>query len=134
MQLNLLNEKLLLKLKLKISTDATNWSHLKSFTGLINQWSKVQIDLNDYVGSNIYIRFRIQSDKTIVGDGWFIDEICIGEKPTPILSLAIENTTNNSSIIVLNWTQNSDSPEFSGKQKGSHPFLLQLLHRIYPHF
>jgi hypothetical protein len=35
----------------------------------------VYIDLRDYVGQNVKIRYRFGTDDNISGDGWYIDDI-----------------------------------------------------------
>lgn len=40
-------------------------------------WVREQIDLTDYLGESIQIRFRIVSDNNVAGDGFFFDDLTI---------------------------------------------------------
>jgi Zn-dependent metalloprotease len=49
----------------------------KAFTGDSRGWGASRIDLSDFAGHNIRLRFRIASDRAIGSYGWYIDDIRI---------------------------------------------------------
>ena len=67
------------------------WTQLATFWGTQNDWTKVQIDLSDWVGlSSVRIKFVLDDNRdthTSSGinnhqrDGWFIDDVRIQDAP-----------------------------------------------------
>ncbi|KPA11161.1 surface layer protein [Candidatus Magnetomorum sp. HK-1] len=56
------------------------WTKLKTFTGVQNEWEKVDIDLSEYAGlPQIQLRFHLISDDFFARDGWYIDDINISD-------------------------------------------------------
>ncbi|MFZ3384745.1 MAG: hypothetical protein WA144_12545, partial [Candidatus Methanoperedens sp.] len=58
-----------------ISTDGTNYSWIKSFTGNSSTWKTINLDLSDYIGHPVWIAFQYTTDSYITYDGWYLDEI-----------------------------------------------------------
>ena len=52
------------------------------FPGL--QWIKEEIDLSEYAGKQIHLRFRIVTDATGNRDGWYIDDVEVVENTATI--------------------------------------------------
>ncbi len=64
--------------RVEISTDnGLTWSKEKEYTQTLSTWSYEQIDLKKYIGRQIKVRFRFQSDAVGVSDGWFVDDVGI---------------------------------------------------------
>ncbi|RZB30236.1 MAG: hypothetical protein SRB1_02516 [Desulfobacteraceae bacterium Eth-SRB1] len=97
---------------LELSTDGgSTWHELASYTG-ISDWTREQIDISDYAGqANVLIRFRLETDKTIVWDGWYIDDVAISEPPNAVAELAVDNPT--ATTLDLAWTEYL-SADFAG--------------------
>jgi hypothetical protein len=92
---------------LEVSSDnGLTWYYLAYFTG-VSGWTREQIDLSDYIGSSIKIRFRLITDESVVMDGWHIDDVSIAESPTPVTMNTPSNPT--CTTLDLSWTQNSDT-------------------------
>jgi len=95
----------------EVSTDnGTTWSTVASFTGtsggqLQPQWVMDTVNLSAYKSENFLVRFRLNTDKTEVRDGWCIDDIAIAEQPHSV-DLTISNPGTTSLDLV--WTQNLD--------------------------
>jgi hypothetical protein len=69
---------------IEISTDGgSNWSELTSFNGLSGTWVQYSTALNYPAGTQIKIRFRLDTDYSVVDEGWYVDEIRIFD-PTGI--------------------------------------------------
>lgn len=49
--------------------------NLEAFSGNSNGWISSYIDLSDYVGKDIVVRFKYGSNDKIGGNGWFIDDL-----------------------------------------------------------
>ncbi|RJS70385.1 MAG: hypothetical protein CW694_07785, partial [Candidatus Syntrophoarchaeum sp. WYZ-LMO15] len=63
----------------EISEDGeTNWIELARYTGYSGPHTE-SIDLSKYAGENVTIRFRYETDYSVVDPGWFIDNIEIPE-------------------------------------------------------
>ncbi|ETR73372.1 MAG: hypothetical protein OMM_01006 [Candidatus Magnetoglobus multicellularis str. Araruama] len=92
----------------EISTDAQNWTQIYTANGISRQWQNVKIPLSSFKKPEVLIRFRVVSDKTFSGDGWWIDNIRIAEKPTPIMFLKGAVSTSDATAIDLTWTKNLD--------------------------
>lgn len=92
--------------QLSASLDGTNWTPLCGnytvigndnqdenepiYDGVQSTWVKESLDLNDFIGENIQLRFRIVSDMFTRGDGFNFDDLkirTIGESPASIRDL-----------------------------------------------
>ncbi len=45
------------------------------YSGALFEWRQEEIDLNDFLGENILIKFTFYSDSWTVIDGWYLDDI-----------------------------------------------------------
>lgn len=61
------------------------------YDGFQNSWVQERIDLSDYLGQNIKIRFLLVSDSWQAYDGFYFDELKIEKLPDPS---SISNTPN----------------------------------------
>jgi len=81
---------------LEISVDSgTSWLpvRLATYTGVAG-WQREQVDLTSFQGqANVKIRFRLVTDKTVVWDGWYIDDVSVAEPPNPVATLEVRNPT-----------------------------------------
>ncbi|MBU0761612.1 MAG: immune inhibitor A [Candidatus Altiarchaeota archaeon] len=62
---------------IEASTNGISWDTLDAITGAQNSWSQRSVSLAGYQGSNIYIRFRLNSDENIRRLGLYIDDVNI---------------------------------------------------------
>jgi murein tripeptide amidase MpaA len=66
------------------STDGTNWQTLAGYNGSQTTWVQKTIPLDAYVGqSQVWLRWRFQSDSGVTADGWYIDDVAVSAFPTP---------------------------------------------------
>jgi subtilisin-like proprotein convertase family protein len=61
----------------QISTDNTTWDTIANYTGSKTFWSTESIDLSDYVGRQIYLRFKYSTDYSYSYDGFYLDNISV---------------------------------------------------------
>ncbi|MDY0163065.1 immune inhibitor A domain-containing protein [Desulfobotulus sp.] len=63
----------------EISTNGgSSWTRIARFAGSSGGWVNATYDLSAHLpSSNFRIRFRLQSDGSVVRDGWYIDDISI---------------------------------------------------------
>jgi len=88
----------------EISTDGSTWTQLASYTG-IAAWKREQIAIPDaFKTSTVKIRFRLLTDKSIVMDGWFIDDVTVAEPANPVPDLTAGAATVSS--LGLSWVPN----------------------------
>ncbi|MBC7641569.1 MAG: immune inhibitor A, partial [Flavobacterium sp.] len=70
------------------------------YDGTQNTWAKETINLSDYIGSNILIRFRFKSDNGAVADGFYFDDLKVTViNPSP---LSFKDFVSNNIIISPN--------------------------------
>jgi len=103
----------------EISKDGgSTWAQLASYTG-IAAWKREQIAIPttpiDYRTSDIKIRFRLVTDKSVTMDGWYIDDLSIAEPANPVPDLTVGAATVSS--LNLSWTPNGvDDADFVSYQ------------------
>jgi hypothetical protein len=61
------------------SNNGASWQTITAFTGNNMSWVQQSFDITSYTGagSQVLIRFRLQSDAGLSGTGWFVDDIKI---------------------------------------------------------
>lgn len=57
--------------------NSSNWIQLFSSSATSTIWSQRTVDLSQYAGSDVRIRFRLATDGSVVRLGWYIDQIKI---------------------------------------------------------
>ncbi|WP_425464005.1 S8 family serine peptidase [Oceanobacillus piezotolerans] len=62
-----------------ISTDMENWTQLLRITNTNNNWESVEIDLSDFAGERVYIGFNLDTDGSVLRDGWYIDDVALSD-------------------------------------------------------
>jgi hypothetical protein len=62
-------------LYLQVSTNGITWTTIKEYTGSISNWQSEIIPLDDYSGADLYLRFRLVTDNTVISDGVYIDNV-----------------------------------------------------------
>lgn len=87
-------------------------SGLPMYDGRQNEWVKENIDLVDYLGQNIKLRFKLVSDGFSTGDGFYFDDITVlkiinnvgikDENQLSFIANAFPNPSNN--IINFNYS------------------------------
>jgi len=100
--------------QVKVSTNnGTNWIPLAGkythpggsnqiagsplYDGVQATWVKEEIDLSNYVGQNIKIRFTLQSDGGVVGDGFYYDDLSVSTIDGNV-GIIENNPTNENNI------------------------------------
>jgi hypothetical protein len=100
----------------EVSTDnGANWNKIYFTTGTREDWHQVRIDLSQWIAAKTLIRFRLTSDSSVTFDGWYLDDVWIGESDVnlgyPFFDSMDEARTEG------NWLASSwdlVSPGFSG--------------------
>ncbi len=90
----------------QVSTNAgASWQTPPSatFTGNQENWTREQLDLGVCAGApDVRLRFRLQTDGSVVKDGWYIDDVNVGEAPAAVSTLLVDGSGANS--VSLSWT------------------------------
>ncbi len=127
--------------QVQISTNGgTNWTALEGlytnpgtgtfqppdeplYDGSQLTWVVENIDLTEFIGQSVKLRFYFQSDQSVTGDGWYIDDIRLmtfAIVPVELTSFTATATQNSAS---LNWQTateiNNSGFEIERKQVGS---------------
>ncbi len=95
-----------------ISTDGSTWYNYFFKSGSGGIWEQEQIDLSEYVGNpEVTIRFRFTSDSSTQHDGWWIDDVRIGETTADAIPYPfydnMDDTTSVNNWISSNWEINT---------------------------
>lgn len=63
----------------EVSSDGgSTYNEVASYSGTLATFTRVSIDLSSYRSSAMRIRFRLTTDSSVPGDGWYIDDIQVG--------------------------------------------------------
>jgi carboxypeptidase T len=63
--------------RLQVAVDGGAWTNLYGCTGLQSTWEFVELDLAQYLGQELQFRFMMESDVSVIDDGWWLDDITI---------------------------------------------------------
>ncbi|MBI2864351.1 MAG: VWA domain-containing protein [Chloroflexi bacterium] len=55
-----------------------SWTSLTYLSGTNLSWHNVELDLASYKGRDVLVRFRLSTDYSVTGDGWYIDDVSVG--------------------------------------------------------
>ena len=83
----------------------------RAYTGNSKGWARARIDLSDFAGSRIKVRFRVATDRSVGGRGWYVDDVriyaCVRDDDKPTGSLIIDGgaatTTDRKVDVGLSW-------------------------------
>lgn len=89
---------------LEASTNGTTWQPLCGkytttgtssqisgapvYDGIQNTWVKEQVNLADFVGQQLYLRFRLKSDGSVTGDGFYFDDFSVKSLSAAAMAVA----------------------------------------------
>ena len=74
-------------------------------------WVLEQLSLAAYAGQpSVLVRFRIETDASVVEDGWYLDDIAIGDLPAAVTLNPVAGPTKTS--LGLSWST-SDAADFA---------------------
>ncbi len=73
--------------KVQVSGDGGPWSTLASYTGLQSSWQQVNLDLAEFAGQEVSLRFILETDQSVTEDGWYIDDVVVTGNPGSSLAL-----------------------------------------------
>ncbi len=97
--------------QVEVSTDSMNWTALAGeftiagsgkgvqptdapgYDGLQMEWVLEQMDLTDYTGQQVWLRYRLTTDDNTNMDGWYLDDIQVLAYEDEPASLAEKNTS-----------------------------------------
>lgn len=82
---------------LEVSEDGgANWTRVYAITGSSGAWLRERIDLSPYRGNvNLKIRWQLSTNATGVSDGWYVDDVSIGETPYATIALPLHDDVND---------------------------------------
>jgi hypothetical protein len=73
----------------------------RAWTGDSHGWAKARVDLSEYAGSRVKLRFRMASGRSVGARGWYIDDIrvytCANDDDAPVGSLSINDGAESTS-------------------------------------
>jgi len=91
-----------------------------AFTGDSGGYLRTLVDLSSYAGQNVLIRFRMASDTSVSSNGWYADDVRIGEAlPLIINSVSVVASEGNSDSDTIN------TPVIAGAILNYSPSMLE---------
>lgn len=103
----------------EIRPDGGNWESLREFTTSQSFWWVESLPLSAYAGQSVQIRFRLTSDASDEGAGWYLDGLSVvADEIAPSPPTILVQPTDDEVVP----GQNAD---FSVQVAGSGPFLYQ---------
>jgi hypothetical protein len=61
----------------QVSTNNTTWTTVATYNGTLAAWTLAEVDLGAYAGQSVYLRFRLETDSSVVYDGWYLDDLIV---------------------------------------------------------
>ncbi|MBK6899496.1 MAG: immune inhibitor A [bacterium] len=61
----------------QVSTNNSTWTTVATYNGTLAAWTQAEVDLGAYAGQSVYLRFRLETDSSVVYDGWYIDDLVV---------------------------------------------------------
>ncbi|MBE0565685.1 MAG: hypothetical protein IH621_07010 [Krumholzibacteria bacterium] len=79
--------------RVQIAADSGGWQTIASYTGTQDTWQEVDLDLEAYAGQVLRLRFLLETDYSVVRDGWYIDDVTLygsgGDNQLPPVPAAV---------------------------------------------
>ena len=64
-------------------TTGGGWFNMDKYTGTSSGWIRNSYDLSSLsAGDSVRVRFRLDSDGSVIGNGWWVDDVYVGEAQT----------------------------------------------------
>ena len=79
----------------KMTTNGYNsviFNSIPGFSGNSNGFIKTVIDLDEYSGENVLIRFRMNCDQAVGGNGWWIDDFAVSKLKLLLVNKVVAST------------------------------------------
>ncbi len=77
------------------------------YDGIQADWVQEEIDMSEYIGENVYLRFQLVSDQFVNEDGFFFDDIELVTFGITLDTTVVADTTDTTDTIgttgLLNW-------------------------------
>lgn len=123
-----------------ISTDQENWTQLLRLTNTSDGWEQTEVDLSEYSGERVYVAFNLNTDGSVLKDGWYIDDVALSntslglEEPAASLGIigngnSVNETKKNEEKVnpdKLQPSMEKAQSESAADDTGVHPMLLPL--------
>jgi len=101
---------------------STSWKRLYFATGTQASWAEERVDLSNYAGKKIHIRFRLTSDTNgIQSNGWLIDDVKIDETEWAVLTYPFTDDLENAAS-ADNWHSSSWALVSPGNSSSNNAF------------
>ena len=106
-----------------VSVDGgASWTSVYYVTGIQIAWRERRIDLSEFAGSSdLRVRFRLQTNASVQADGWYIDDVCVQETPTPSLGSSLSDDLEGAQT-QTNWLSASWGLVDSDSNSPTHSF------------
>lgn len=62
----------------------TAWQTAANITGTQSPWQPLELPLPLVAGDSVWLQFRLTTDATATGDGWYVDSVRLGPSPVSV--------------------------------------------------
>lgn len=73
--------------RVQVAADGGHWQTIANYTGVQSSWQQVTLDLDQFAGQSLQLRFLLYTDTYVTSDGWYLDDITLlgisGDNLTP---------------------------------------------------
>lgn len=73
--------------RVQVSANGGAWTTIASYHGTLSTWTQVSLDLAAWAGQDLAIRFQLATDVSVLGDGWYIDDVELEGSASPFAML-----------------------------------------------
>ena len=80
------------------------------YDGVQNTWVEEEVDMTEFIGDSIQLRFQLVSDNFVTGDGFYFDDFKLfisGNMDSVINNLSAMNNPASLAVIVPNPARNT---------------------------
>ncbi|MFW6171530.1 MAG: hypothetical protein ACODAD_13655, partial [Planctomycetota bacterium] len=99
---------------LEVSPNGSSWTRVYGVTGTREGWAEQRIDLSPWRGEpNLRIRFYLESNSSLAGEGWFVDDFSVEEHAAggmQTLPFAARFEAGLTNWIAGGWVASTNSP------------------------
>ncbi len=122
--------------RVQVSADGSAWQTIASYTGTQNSWQKVTLDLDQFAGQDLELRFLLYTDWWVTADGWYVDDVTLlgagndNQAPPPPPLIAPEDDAvieNPVTLVVGNVDDPDGGPVTYGFRVYGDPLLTQII-------
>ncbi|MDD5719625.1 MAG: M14 family zinc carboxypeptidase [Candidatus Krumholzibacteria bacterium] len=126
--------------RVQVSADGGGWQTVASYSGQQTTWQQVTLDLDQFEGQDLSLRFLLSTDWYVTADGWYIDDVTLlgaggpnQPPPPPALVTPADGAVvqNPVTLTVANVSDPEGDPVTYGFRVYSDPLLTHVVAAVH---